>query len=69
LYSYLSKQFSVTQSLERSEALGLAGIPLSNSRLLNIQMEWSTPATTVGDLFLFYAVLIRSYVSGCTVEL
>jgi len=67
-YSYLSKQFSVTQSLERESVLGLSGVPLSNARLLNVQMQWSTAASTVGDLFLFYAVLVRAFESGTNVE-
>jgi len=67
-YTYLSSQFSVTQTLERESVLGLSGVPLSNSRLLNIQMQWVNPNTTVGDLFLIYAILVRVFVSGTNVE-
>ncbi len=66
---YLSQQFCITQSLERSNVLDLSGIPLSNSRLLNVQMEWSTAASVTGDLFLLYAVLIRCFTSGTNVEI
>ncbi len=71
-YTYLSSQFSVTQTLERESVLGLSGVPLSNSRLLNVQMQWNrqylSSASTVGDLFLIYAILVRIFVSGTNVE-
>lgn len=67
-YTYLSSQFSITQTLERESVLGLSGVPLSNSRLLNVQMQWKNPNTTVGDLFLIYAILVRVFVSGTNVE-
>ncbi|MES2216589.1 MAG: hypothetical protein V4481_04820 [Patescibacteria group bacterium] len=65
---FLSNRFCVYQSMERSDAIQLAGAPMSNSRLLNVQMTWQTSATTVGDLFLFYVVLIRCFLSGTNVE-
>lgn len=70
LQEFIAQRFCVYQSMERSSAIGLSGQPMSNARLLNVQMTWSaSPASAVtGDLFLFYVVLIRCFLSGTNVE-
>ncbi len=71
LFQYLLARFNVYQSLERSNVIDQSGIPLSNSRLLAIQQTWSAApdAATLIDLFLFYTVLIRVYISGSNIEI
>ncbi len=61
-------RFQVYQSMERSDVLSGSGQPMSNARALNVQMGWQTTATTTGDLFLFYTVLVRCFLSGTNVE-
>lgn len=70
IVTYMSDRFQIYDSLDRSSVLELAGIPLSNSRLLNVQQSWNVaPArATLIDLYLFHAVLIRCFLTGSNVE-
>jgi len=73
LSDYLNGNAVFAQDLERSNLQQLAGIPLSNSRQLNINIKYST-SPTVGsntnyNVFLFFVTLIRVFSSQCVVEI
>ncbi len=70
IVTYMSDRFQIYDSLDRSSVLELAGIPLSNSRLLNVQQTWNIApaAATLIDLYLFHAVLMRVFLTGCNIE-
>jgi hypothetical protein len=55
-------------TLERSTALDLTGIPLSNSRVLALNATFANANATTGYLFLQYVTLARVFISNCTVE-
>jgi hypothetical protein len=55
-------------TLERSTALDLTGIPLSNSRVLALNATFANANPTTGYLFLQYVTLARVFISNCTVE-
>ena len=55
-------------TLERSTALDLTGIPLSNSRVLALNATFATADPTTCYLFLQYVTLARVFISNCTVE-
>ena len=55
-------------TLERSTALDLTGIPLSNSRVLALNATFANAEPTTGYLFLQYVTLARVFISNCTVE-
>lgn len=58
-------------NLERSTVMELAGIPLSNSRMLNLNASWNAvPSTPLKyNLFLKHAVLIRVFANSISVEI
>lgn len=60
----------MSTTFERSTALDLAGIPLSNSRVLALNATFAdTPLTArTSYLFLEYITLARVFISNCTVE-
>ena len=57
-------------TLERSTALELSGIPLSNSRTLALNATFADPGAISMNSYLFleYASLARVFISNCTVE-
>lgn len=55
-------------TLERSTALDLTGIPLSNSRVLALNATFSNDNAKTCYLFLEYVTLARVFISNCTVE-
>ena len=55
-------------TLERSTALDLTGIPLSNSRVLALNATFANATTVTCYLFLEYVTLARVFISNCTVE-
>jgi len=55
-------------TLERSTALNLTGIPLSNSRVLALNATFDDATPTTCYLFLEYVTLARVFISNCTVE-
>ena len=56
-------------SLERSTVTELAGIPLSNSRMLSLNVSWNTAASARKyNVFLKHAVLIRCFANSISVE-
>jgi len=55
-------------TLERSTALDLTGIPLSNSRVLALNATFANGNETTCYLFLEYVTLARVFISNCTVE-
>jgi hypothetical protein len=64
------------QSLERSNVLELAGQPLSNSRVLQLQANFVDtlvpPATSVShdsSFYLKHVILIRVFSQNCTIEI
>jgi hypothetical protein len=59
----------VSQDLERSSVTQLSGIPLSNSRTLQINATYATSKTTDAEVFLMYATLIRCFSSNAVVEI
>jgi hypothetical protein len=61
----------VIQTLERSTVVKLAGIPLSNSRILAINASWNTGNTKASqvELFLQYSQLLRCFSSNTVVEI
>jgi hypothetical protein len=70
VFKFRRERLNIYQTLERSNVIDQSGIPLSNSRLLNVQQTWvGTPgASTLIDLFLFYSVLIKVYLNGASIE-
>lgn len=71
LQEYYLSRFCVYQSMERSDVIDLSGQPMSNARLLNVQASFagSTPSPAIsGDLFLFYVILVRCFLSGTNIE-
>lgn len=70
LVQFMQSRFQIYQTLERSSVIDLSGIPLSNSRILNVQSIWNAApsSATLVDLFLQYAVLIRVFLSGSNIE-
>jgi hypothetical protein len=67
--NYIVGSAVVSQDLERSSVTQLSGIPLSNSRTLQINATYATSKTTDGDCFLLYATLIRCFSSNVVVEI
>jgi hypothetical protein len=55
-------------TLERSTALDLTGIPLSNSRVLALNATFVDATQVTCYLFLEYVTLARVFISNCTVE-
>jgi hypothetical protein len=55
-------------TLERSTALDLTGIPLSNSRVLALNATFANADASTAYLFLEYVTLARVFISNCTVE-
>ena len=62
---------AIGTSLERSEALSLAGQPLSNSRVLALNATFEdTPTVNLNcSMFLWYVALIRVFNSNTVVEI
>lgn len=62
--------YIMSTTFERSTALDLAGIPLSNSRVLALNATFADSATTAKTSYLFleYITLARVFISNCTVE-
>ena len=60
----------MSTTFERSSVLDLAGIPLSNSRVLALNATFADSATTAKTSYLFleYITLARVFISNCTVE-
>ena len=58
-------------NLERSNVLELSGIPLSNSRMLSLNMSFSNEGTTLRkfNIFLKHAVLVRVFTNSISVEI
>ena len=69
VYGYATNSVIAT-TLERSTALELSGIPLSNSRTLALNASFVNPvaANMNSYLFLEYASLARVFISNTTVE-
>jgi hypothetical protein len=62
-------KFSImATTFERSTALDLAGIPLSNSRVLALNATFADVSSRTSYLFLEYITLARVFISNCTVE-
>jgi hypothetical protein len=57
--------------LERSNVQQLSGIPLSNSRVLTVNAQWSSApvGSTDIDLFLYYVTLIRVFGNSVIIEI
>ena len=58
--------------LERSNVTELAGIPLSNSRMLSINASWNnspTGGTRKFNIFLKHAILVRVFANSISVEI
>jgi hypothetical protein len=70
LFKFRTQRLNIYQTLERSGVIAEAGLPLSNSRLLNVQSTWvgSTGTPTLVDFYLFFSVLIRVYLNGASIE-
>ena len=67
--NYIQNLFLLGTTLERSTALDLPGIPLSNSRVLALNVTFADTATANSAyLFLEYVTLARVFISNCTVE-
>jgi hypothetical protein len=70
---YLTGSAIVGQDLERSNILDLSGIPLSTSRLLNINASFGGTAlpteARIVDVFLYHVVLLRVFGSNLVVEI
>jgi len=67
--NYIQNLFLLGTTLERSTALDLTGIPLSNSRVLALNVTFADAATANSAyLFLEYVTLARVFISNCTVE-
>ena len=60
--------FVLGTTLERSTALNLTGIPLSNSRVLALNATFKSSTPTTCYMFLEYVTLARVFISNCTVE-
>jgi hypothetical protein len=60
----------MSTTFERSTSVDLAGIPLSNSRVLALNATFQDSATTAKTSYLFleYITLARVFISNCTVE-
>jgi hypothetical protein len=57
-------------NLERSTVMELSGIPLSNSRMLSLNVSWNVAATARKfNVFLKHAVLIRCFANSISVEI
>jgi len=67
--NYIQNLFLLGTTLERSTALDLTGIQLSNSRVLALNVTFADTATANSAyLFLEYVTLARVFISNCTVE-
>lgn len=68
-FEYFRNNLSVmATTFERSTALDLAGIPLSNSRVLALNATFADTVSRTSYLFLEYITLARVFISNCTVE-
>ena len=66
---FMSDSAILGVSLERSTVTELAGIPLSNSRMLSLNVSWNTAASARKyNVFLKHAVLIRCFANSISVE-
>ena len=67
---FMSDSAILGVSLERSTVTELAGIPLSNSRMLSLNVSWnSAPSARKYNVFLKHAVLIRCFANSISVEI
>ena len=58
----------VAVTLERSSVLSLSGLPVNNSRTLQVELDYSTPVTRDIDIFMNYLQLARVFPNNILVK-
>jgi len=58
----------VAVTLERSNVLGLSGLPINSSRTLQLDMNFDTPASRDIDIYMAYLKLVRVFVNNTIVK-
>jgi hypothetical protein len=68
LTDFTGNEGLVAVTLERSSVLSLSGLPVNNSRTLQLELDYSTPATRDIDVFLNYLQLARVFPNNVLVK-
>ena len=58
----------VAVTLERSNVLGLSGLPINNARTLQLDMNFDTSASRDVDIYMAYIKLVRVFINNCVVK-
>jgi hypothetical protein len=68
LDDFLKKEGLVTVTLERSSVLMLSGLPVNNSRTLQVELDYDTSANRDIDVYMHYLQLCRIFPSNILVK-
>ena len=68
LNDFLDKEGLVTVTLERSSVLMLSGLPVNNSRTLQVELDYDTSANRDIDVYMHYLQLARVFPNNVLVK-
>lgn len=68
LQDFLGNEGIVAVTLERSSVLSLSGLPVNNSRSLQVELDYDTPQNRDMDVFMHYLQLARVFPTNILVK-